>query len=95
MISFSFFIVVFSAIAGSLAAPTELAPFSTDVVERAPDFELEAGSNLFRRQDYSQDYTTSGGTVSYNPGSGGEYSVSFSGAGDFVVGKGWTTGSAQ
>ena len=95
MVPFSSFIVGISVIAGSLAAPTEPALFTTDVVERAPDFELGTGSNLFRRQDYSQDYTTSGGSVSYNPGSGGEYSVSFSGAGDFVVGKGWTTGSAQ
>jgi endo-1,4-beta-xylanase len=95
MISFSSFIIALSATAGSLAVPTDLGPFSTDVVERAPDFNLGVDSGLFRRQtDYSQDHTT-GGDISYNPGSGGEYSVSFSGADDFVVGKGWTTGSAQ
>ncbi|GKT44553.1 endo-1,4-beta-xylanase 1 [Colletotrichum spaethianum] len=56
----------------------------------APDFEL-GGSNLARRQDYTQNYKTSG-NVNFSPTSNG-YSVQFSAAQDFVVGKGWNTGS--
>ncbi|KAF3765394.1 family 11 glycoside hydrolase [Cryphonectria parasitica EP155] len=51
------------------------------------------GENLARRQDYNQDYTT-GGSVNFSPASNG-YSVSFSGAGDFVVGKGWSAGTTR
>lgn len=94
MVSFSSFIVAFPVLAKALAAPTD-ALFTTDLSERTPDFEISPSSNLFKRQSYSQDYTTSGGSVSYSPGSGGEYSVTFSGAGDFVDGKGWTTGSTR
>lgn len=48
---------------------------------------------LARRQDYNQNYVT-GGSVNFSPSSTG-YSVSFSGAGDFVVGKGWSTGTER
>ena len=78
--------VVLSAVAGSLASP--VASPSGD----APDFELSATS-LTRRQDYNQNYKTSG-NVNFSPSNNG-YSVSFSGAGDFVVGKGWKTGTTR
>ncbi|KAK2060827.1 family 11 glycosyl hydrolase [Colletotrichum caudatum] len=55
-----------------------------------PDFEL-GPHNLARRQDYTQNYKT-GGKVNFTP-SGKGFSVTFSGAQDFVVGKGWNTGS--
>lgn len=75
-----------SVIAGVLAAP------AADPAADAPDFMLGGESgNLARRQNYNQDYTT-GGSVNFSPASSG-YSVSFSNAGDFVVGKGWTTGT--
>jgi endo-1,4-beta-xylanase len=72
------------AMAGVLAAPT------ADL--DAPDFML-GPHNLERRQDYNQNYRT-GGSVNFSPASNG-YSVSFSGAGDFVVGKGWKTGTTR
>jgi endo-1,4-beta-xylanase len=87
MVSFSHILVVASAIAGSLAAPAA-------EVSDNPNFVLGAENNLVRRQSYSTDYTT-GGSVNYSPGSAGSYSVSFSGASDFVVGKGWNPGSAR
>ncbi len=55
-----------------------------------PDFEI-GPHNLARRQDYNQNYKT-GGSVNFSPNSNG-YSVTFSGAGDFVVGKGWKKGT--
>lgn len=86
MIVLSYLTVILSAAAACLTVPTES-------IERnaAPDFEL--GIKLVRRQDYNQDYTTSG-SVQYSPASNG-YSVTFSSAQDFVVGKGWKTGSAS
>ncbi|KAL9082501.1 MAG: hypothetical protein Q9165_008878 [Trypethelium subeluteriae] len=85
MVGFTYLSLVLSA-ASCFAVPTES-------IERTanPDFEL--GNKLVRRQDYNQDYTTSG-TVSYSPASNG-YSVTYSGAQDFVVGKGWSAGSAS
>jgi endo-1,4-beta-xylanase len=71
--------------AGALAAPV--------AEEGGLDFALEGPSNLARRQglNYNQDWT-SGGGVNYQSTSTG-YSVSFSNAQDFVVGRGWNPGS--
>ncbi|KAI9695058.1 MAG: hypothetical protein M1820_008951 [Bogoriella megaspora] len=86
MVALTYLALALSAAVTSFAAPTESVERSAE-----PDFEL--GTSLVRRQDYNQDYTTSG-NVQYSPASNG-YSVTFSGAQDFVVGKGWTTGSAS
>jgi len=87
MVAFTYLVAAAAAISGSLAAPTaEAAP-------DAPDFEV-GPHNLARRQlDYNQNYKT-GGNVNFQPSNNG-YSVSFSGAGDFVVGKGWKKGTAR
>jgi endo-1,4-beta-xylanase len=82
MLALTKVVALISAVTGALAAPAA----NPD----APDFEL-GGQNLARRQNYNQNYKTSG-NVNFQPSNNG-YSVSFSGAGDFVVGKGWTTGS--
>jgi endo-1,4-beta-xylanase len=94
MVLFSSFIIISSIIAGSLAAPTDLAVYSSDNFERSPDFVLGRDTDLVARQTFSTDYTTVG-SVNYDNKAGGAYSVSFSGASDFVVGKGWSTGSAR
>ena len=88
MVAFSYFAAAAWVIVGSLAAPTAEPAANND----APDFEL-GGDKLVRRQDYTQNYKT-GGSVNFSPNSNG-YSVTFSGAGDFVVGKGWKTGSER
>jgi endo-1,4-beta-xylanase len=94
MVSFTYLIVALTAITGSIAAPTESAPLYTrDLEQIAPDLELHNVSSLMRRQDFNQNYKT-GGNVNFNPTSNG-YSLTFSGAADFVVGKGWNTGSAR
>lgn len=84
MITLSRLALAISAIAGVLAAPA--------VGPDAPDFML-GPENLARRQDYNQNYRT-GGSVNFSPSSNG-YTVSFSGAGDFVVGKGWKKGTTR
>lgn len=43
--------------------------------------------------DYWQNWTDGGGIVNAVNGSGGNYSVNWSNTGNFVVSKGWTTGS--
>jgi endo-1,4-beta-xylanase len=86
MVAFSSIVLGLSAIAGSaFAAPT------ADV----PDFALSPveGKSLAARQDYNQNYKTSG-NVQFNPTNNG-YSVTFSNAGDFVVGKGWKKGTTR
>lgn len=45
--------------------------------------------------DYWQNWTDGGGTVNAVNGSGGNYSVNWYNCGNFVVGKGWTTGNAS
>jgi endo-1,4-beta-xylanase len=98
MIAFNHLAIALYVIAGlplSLGAPTEPALLYTrDLEERIPDFDFFGNlSMLMARQDYNQNYKT-GGNVNYSPSSNG-YSVKFSGAQDFVVGKGWTTGSTR
>lgn len=84
MVAFSSLTLALAAISATFAAPTP----DADV----PDFEVGA-HNLARRQDYNQNYKT-GGNVNFSPNSNG-YSVSFSNAGDFVVGKGWSRGTSR
>ena len=92
MITLKYLVVALSALTTSFAAP--VAELVAVFGERSPDFDLQDLTPLVRRQNYNQDYTTGGGTVNYSPKSNG-YSVTFSRASDFVVGKGWTKGSAQ
>ncbi|KAF9690483.1 hypothetical protein EKO04_011541 [Ascochyta lentis] len=87
MVAFSHIAVALSAVVGSIAVPT------ANPVEDLPDFELSDATSLVRRQDYNQNYKTSG-NVNFSPASNG-YSVSFSNAGDFVVGKGWSKGTTR
>src|SRR5438105_4243282 len=86
MVALTYLAAAAAAVTGVFAAPTPEAG--------APDFEIGA-HNLARRQgmDYNQNYKT-GGNVNFQPSSNG-YSVTFSGAGDFVVGKGWRTGQTR
>ncbi|TVY75947.1 Endo-1,4-beta-xylanase [Lachnellula suecica] len=84
MVSASYLFVALSAIVGALAAPTSL---------DTADFVLLNKTSLVKRQDYTQNYKT-GGTVNFATTTNG-YSVTFSGAQDFVVGRGWNTGSAR
>ena len=86
MVSLSHLFVALSAVGGSLAAPT---------IPEAPDFIFSTDNftDLVRRQDYTQNYQTSG-NVQFSATTNG-YSVTSSSAADFVVGRGWKTGAAR
>lgn len=89
MVSFTYLSFVASAVCRAIAAPASAAE-----PEGPPDFEIGFDTHhLARRQDYNQNYRT-GGNVQFSPTNNG-YSVSFSNAGDFVVGKGWRTGTSR
>ncbi|OCL11429.1 glycoside hydrolase family 11 protein [Glonium stellatum] len=88
MVAFTYLAVAAWAIAGTFAAPAADRAAGDDL----PDFNIQ-GDRLARRQDYTQNYKTSG-SVNFSPSSSG-YSVTFSGAADFVVGKGWKTGTER
>ena len=95
MVALSSLVFGLSAIAISLAAPTEpvldkRGPYNFVL---GPDHPFARRSNVTRRSntDYNQDYTT-GGTVNYSPGTN-EFSVSWNTQQDFVVGVGWNPGS--
>lgn len=45
--------------------------------------------------NYFQNYTDGGGTVTPTNGSDGNFSVTWSNCGNFVVGKGWSTGTSS
>lgn len=84
MVFVSYLFVALSAIVGSLAAPTTLEDAGCILTNT---------THLIRRQDYTQNYKT-GGNVQFTATTNG-YSVTFSEAQDFVVGRGWKTGSAR
>lgn len=87
MVQLASLLLPFSMVGFALAAP---------LAEAVADFDLDLvnnGTHIVRRQDYNQNYQTSG-NVNYQPTNNG-YSVSFSNAQDFVVGKGWRTGSTR
>jgi endo-1,4-beta-xylanase len=84
MVAFTQLALALSAIAGTFATPA----LQDD--RSLPDFEI-GSKNLARRQDYTQNYKT-GGNVNFQSTTNG-YSVTFSGAQDFVVGRGWSKGT--
>lgn len=85
MVAIKYLSIAAAALSGAFAAPAACGP-------DLPDFDI-GSQNLARRQDYNQNYRT-GGNVDFSPTNNG-YSVSFSNAGDFVVGKGWSKGTSR
>jgi endo-1,4-beta-xylanase len=76
-----------------LSAAFAFASFAAPVADPM-DFEIGGNlTSLVKRQDYTQDYTSSGG-VNFSPSSQGYY-VQYSNAQDFVVGRGWSKGAAR
>ncbi|RDW77700.1 endo-1,4-beta-xylanase-5 [Coleophoma cylindrospora] len=90
MVSFSTLLLACSAVAGVLAAPTS--EVRSDLSERSYTSSGTGTSNGF----YYSFWTDGTAEATYTNKAAGEYSVSWTGdVGNFVCGKGWSTGSAQ
>jgi endo-1,4-beta-xylanase len=91
MVTFtSLFLAATATVSGVLAAPT-------DVAIRAPN-ELVARTSSSTGTSggyYYSFWTSDADTVTYTNGNSGSYTVTWDGDGNFVGGKGWSTGSAR
>ncbi|KAL2697320.1 hypothetical protein AAEP93_011224 [Penicillium crustosum] len=84
MVSFSSLFVAACAAVTALALPSE-------VEKRAITTSQQGTSNGY----FYSFWTNGGGSVSYNNGAAGQYSVDWTNCGSFTSGKGWATGSAR
>ena len=90
MVSFYSLILCCSIAAlGVLSFPFEFN--ATELVERAGTSSETGTSNGY----YYSFWTNGGGTVYYTNDAGGSYTTSWTDCGNFVGGKGWSTGSAR
>jgi endo-1,4-beta-xylanase len=89
MVSATSFLLGLAAAAGVLALPT------ANQAEEPQLMKFNKRSTGYNNGYYYQDYSDGQSDVIYTNGNGGEYNVKWDGNGDFVVGKGWSTGSAQ
>ncbi|CAG7937490.1 unnamed protein product [Penicillium nalgiovense] len=84
MVSFSSLFVAACAAVTAFALPNEL--------EKRAITSNEQGTNNGYFYSF---WTNGGGSVSYNNGAAGQYSVDWKDCGSFTSGKGWATGSAR
>lgn len=87
MVTFSSVFVALTAAVGAFAAPTSGV---ATLDKRA----VSPGTGSSNGYFYSF-YTDGGGSVTYNNGAAGQYSTQWTNCGNFVAGKGWSTGSAR
>ncbi|KZP13821.1 carbohydrate-binding module family 1 protein [Athelia psychrophila] len=88
MISFRSLLIAAAAVAGVFSMP---ASDTTDIVARSGTPSSTGTSNGY----YYSFWTDGGAAVTYTNLAGGEYSVTWSGSGNFVAGKGWNPGAAR
>jgi endo-1,4-beta-xylanase len=86
MLFSSYYLLAFASALGALAAPV-----SEVAIEKRAPVPGTGTSNGF----YYSYYTDGGGSVTYTNGAAGEYSTQWTNCGNFVAGKGWSTGSAR
>jgi hypothetical protein len=85
MVSFYSLFVAISAVAGVLAAPSDL------IKGRAGTPSSTGTNNGY----YYSWWTDGGATATYTNGPGGQYSITWGTGGNLVGGKGWNPGAAR
>ena len=81
--------IAISAIGSVVAVP---APSAGELIEVRSGTPSSSGTN----NGYYYSFWTDGGAdVTYTNGAAGEYSITWSGDGNFVGGKGWNPGSSR
>lgn len=90
MVSLTTLFIAAVAVISATAAPTD--HNDTSILDKRQN--VRPGTGNSNGVFYSF-WTDNGGSVSYNNGPGGQYSVRWSNSGNFVAGKGWKTGSIK
>ncbi|KAF2177593.1 glycoside hydrolase family 11 protein [Zopfia rhizophila CBS 207.26] len=91
MVPFSSLFVAFSAAVGALAYPSGNVTEGSELIARGGTPSSTGTHNGF----YYSFWTDNGAQVTYTNEAGGRYSVTWSGNGNFVGGKGWNPGGAK
>ena len=82
MVSFTYVLAAVSAFTSVLAAPAE-------IIRRTPSSTGNHGGYWYSF------WTDNPNSVTYTNQNGGQFSVQWNGNGNFVGGKGWSTGAAR
>lgn len=92
MVSFkSLVLIAATSVSSVLAFPFEFHNGTAPLVARQGTAQGTGTNNGF----YYSYWNAGGGTVTYNNGAAGAYSVTWQNCNNFVAGKGWNPGSAQ
>lgn len=88
MVSFSSLFLAATALVGALAAPTNTSEHESQLSARGGTPSSAGWHNNF----YYSWWTDNGAQATYTNGNAGSYSLSWSGNGNLVGGKGWNPG---
>jgi endo-1,4-beta-xylanase len=92
MVAFSSLFFAASAVVGALAAPSDMPGYSVNLNRRQT---LTSSATGTHNGYYFSFWTDGGPNVRYTNGAAGQYSVSWSGNGNWVGGKGWNPGTSR
>ena len=90
MVSFTSLFLAITALAGAFATPVD-GTEASELMARSGTPSSTGTSNGY----YYSWWTDGAGSATYTNGGGGQYSLSWSGNGNLVGGKGWNPGSAS